>query len=110
VINFWAVWNKESLIELNYINKLKDKYKGHNQDLEFISISIDNNLIEWQNYIIANNIGGINFNIDLTMNNKGYLVQSVPRSIIIDKDFKIVEAFAPKLTSLDLEYIINSLL
>ncbi|MBN1111342.1 MAG: hypothetical protein JXA53_00315, partial [Bacteroidales bacterium] len=40
VINFWAVWNKESLIELNYINKLKDKYKGHNQDLEFISISI----------------------------------------------------------------------
>ena len=44
------------------------------------------------------------------MNNKGYLVQSVPRSIIIDKDFKIVEAFAPKLTSLDLESIINSLL
>jgi len=106
VINFWAIWNKESLIELNYINKLK----GYNQDLEFISISIDNNLIEWQNYIIGNNIGWINFNIDLTMNNKVYMVQSVPRSIILDKNFKIVEDFAPKPTSLDLESIINSLL
>jgi len=110
VINFWAVWNRESLKELNFINKLRDKYKDLNQELEFISISIDDNLIEWKNYIIANNIGGINFNIDISMNDKGYMIQSVPRSIILDKNFKIVDSFAPNPTSLEFESIINSLL
>lgn len=85
-IDLWATWCGPCIEEFPYLNELKEKYK--NQNIAFITLSIDENQILWRKTLPKLNAQGIQGVID---RNKldAYRVISLPRIIIIDKDFKI---------------------
>lgn len=86
-IDIWATWCGSCLKELPYLDSLRQKFKNNN-DIEIVSLSIDDDLKKWKNYLIKNNILTSQWIIDRTIL-KDYNVITLPRTIIIDKDFNI---------------------
>ncbi|GAB2763642.1 TlpA family protein disulfide reductase [Salinimicrobium soli] len=59
IIDFWATWCSPCLKEAPVFKRLATKYKS--SDVEFISISIDQNFNEWKNFISEKNWTGKNY-------------------------------------------------
>lgn len=52
VIEFWATWNKHCFKEKSQFRNLKGKYE--NDNVKFISISVDSEFSYWKNFITKN--------------------------------------------------------
>lgn len=59
IIDFWATWCVPCLKEAPLFKKVAEKYK--NSNAKFISISIDQDFLDWQNYILKNDWEGKNY-------------------------------------------------
>ena len=59
VIDFWATWCAPCLEEAPMFREIARKYESSN--VEFISISIDQEFAHWKNYISKNNWNGKNY-------------------------------------------------
>lgn len=95
-IDFWATWcNPCKALSPSY-GKLAERMAGHN--IKFIAVSIDNKAEVWQKYMAKN--PHHKEVIELYNNDKDFIhwfaIHSIPRFIIIDKNFKIRYAYAAK--------------
>lgn len=106
VIDVWATWCGPCKKESPYFEKLAEKYKG-NKKMKFISISIDTNLKAWEKYLAKHEKISEQLVCNRTEFEK-YILQGVPRFMVIDKEGKIIDAFAPVPSSGKLEKIIES--
>lgn len=107
-IDIWATWCEPCLKQMPAFELLKEKYKS-NPDIVFISLSIDDNLEAWKTNVTKRNAKGEQWFIN-RYKLKDYDVFSIPRAILIDKNFKVVEMKAELPDSKDVETQINSLL
>ncbi len=107
-INVWSLGCHSSVKEFPYLRQIQEQFR----DEKFIFLNINNgddtkNLSEY----INTNLGGINgsaggWNSEF---NKLYFVKYIPRYILIDKEGKIVDPFAPRPSSTQLLPLLKSL-
>ena len=99
-IDTWATWCGPCKREIPELQKLETEFHGKN--VEFISISTDQNLSQWEAFIAKQPMTGLQLhqseNFDESIS-KLYMVNSIPRFIVIDEEGKIVSADAPRPSS-----------
>ena len=98
-IDIWATWCEPCKAEIPFLKKLEDKY--HKKKITFVSISIDSEKDHnvWKEMVAEKELSGIQLFSDKDWNSefiKNYLVNSIPRFILIDPEGKIISADAPR--------------
>jgi thiol-disulfide isomerase/thioredoxin len=99
-IDFWATWCGPCRQEFPHIERLVEKYKD-NPNIEFIGISLDNNIGRWQNFLresgkaskMRQYIIPENFNSPFAIE---YNVKAIPRFMVFDKEGNIIDINAPR--------------
>jgi len=105
VIDLWATWCIPCLNEMPYFEKLKTQFKD-NPDVAFVALCVNDDLKKWQQNVLKQNRQGIQLFADRDQMIP-YKIITIPRTIIIDKDFKIVKMVGPELSSPQMsDYII----
>lgn len=104
VIDIWATWCGPCIGETPHFEKLNEKY---GDKLQFISISIDDNKKTWENYLNKHEHKIPQF-ISMRANFEAYNLSGVPRFIVLDKDGNIIDAWAAKPSTGELEKLINN--
>ncbi len=111
-IDIWATWCGPCIAEIPYLEKLQDEFRGV-KNIEFVSVSIDQNSEPWRKMVEAKNMKGLQlfaqgaWNSDVIAN---YRINGIPRFIIIDKDGKLVDGNAPRPSNPGTEQILKSLI
>lgn len=95
-LDLWFTTCSPCRKEFPYYEKIRKKYVDKN--IVFIAISLDIKEDVWKQYIKENKLGGIHLygNGWDTQFIKNYLIMDVPRYILIDKDHRILDIYAPK--------------
>lgn len=90
-IDVWATWCGPCRGEIPHLQKLEHQYKDKN--IHFVSISCDQDKSAWEKMVKEDKLGGIQLH-------KGgdksfmdaYMIRSIPRFILLDKEGKIIAA------------------
>lgn len=107
-LDFWATWCGPCKKESPYFEKLSKEYAG--KDVVFIPISTDTNHKAWIDYLNEHNKELKQYNcIDPKLRSE-WAILYIPRFVIIDKDFNIVDAYAPRPSEAAAKTLIDSLL
>lgn len=106
VIDFWATWCGPYMQEKPYWNELEELYKNNN-DVVMLSVSIDRFSV-FKNYFEKKKEGGKNQLQASAKELKAYKIDEIPRFFVIDQDFKIVNVFAPRPSSGNLDKLIKA--
>jgi len=104
VLDLWATWCGPCMAEKPFFEALEKKYHD-NDNIELISLSIDKEKV-WRKYFDKNEVVGNQLQINRSQLSE-YKVAAIPRFFVIDKDFKIVDVFAPLPSTGELEKLIN---
>lgn len=112
-VDVWATWCRPCRNEMPHLKKLKNNFKG--KPIEFVSISIDElkDRDKWEKFVLENSLNGIQLLADDAWKSKwikNLKVTSIPRSIIIGKNGKIIDPDSPKPSSSEIEPYLNELL
>lgn len=107
-VDLWATWCGPCMAEMPHYDSLKLKYKD-NPKVAFVSLSIDDGADPWKKSVTSRNAGGIQWLINRAKLD-AYNIVAIPRTLLIDKDFKIVNMNAPPPSSKEISSVINSLL
>lgn len=99
-IDTWATWCGPCKAEIPALQKLEEEY--HDKNIQFISISTDQSMQNWIDFLKKQPMGGLQAHN--TQNTSAsisalYKVNSIPRFILINQDGKIVTANAPRPSS-----------
>ena len=107
-VDLWATWCGPCLAEMPHFETLKEKYKD-NKNVALVSLSIDDGFELWKNNVTQRKADGIQWLIN---RNKldDYDIVTIPRSLLIDKNFKVVDMNAPVPSEKKLPSIIDDLL
>lgn len=94
-LDCWATWCGPCIQESPAFAALSEKYKD--KDIVFIQLSTDNSRKTWLSYLKQKESVVPQFN---SVDNEGlrvnWQIKYIPRFILIDKEFNIVESFAPR--------------
>ncbi|MCO5240210.1 MAG: TlpA family protein disulfide reductase [Chitinophagaceae bacterium] len=107
-LKLWATWCGPCLEEFPAYNSLKEIYKN-NDRIAFISLSIDTDIERWRQYLSKTNPEGIQLIVD-RQKLGAYRVEEIPRSILIDDEFKVRELIAPLPSSAKTKSLLDQLL
>jgi len=96
-IDVWATWCGPCKEQIPYLEKVAEKYHGKN--IEFVSISVDNDkdYDNWKAMIKEKQMKGIQLLADKQFKSEfvqKYLINGIPRFILIDPNGNIVESAA----------------
>ncbi len=92
-VDLWATWCGPCMQELPFFEKLKEQYKD-NPNIAFVSLSIESSDGPWKASLNKRKADGYQWLINRIKLN-AYNIVGIPRTLLIDKDFKIVEMSAP---------------
>lgn len=113
-IDVWATWCGPCLAEIPALKETEEAYHGKN--IEFVSISVDrpDAYDKWKQMVVDKELGGgvqlladNNFDSDFI---KDYVIQGIPKFILLDTEGNIVNANAPRPSDPKLKEVLNSLL
>ena len=91
-IDIWATWCGPCMGEMPYLESLKKKYDS-NTGIAIVSLSVDDTDKVWLKDLEKRKPGGIQWRIDRPKLSE-YEVLSIPRFILIDKNFSIADMHA----------------
>lgn len=97
-IDLWATWCGPCIKEIPSLKKVEEEYKGKN--IHFVSISMDDekDFNKWKKFVEKENLTGIQVIADDKANaliSKTFNVKLIPRFILLDPKYNIVDATAP---------------
>ncbi len=107
-IDIWATWCGPCMEEMPAYEKLKEAFKNDNR-IQFISLSIDDDKPLWKTSVAKRNAQGLQWFIDRAKLSS-YNIITIPRTILVDQHFKIVEMSAALPSSKNLVATLNKLL
>lgn len=107
-IDFWATWCGPCVKESPYFDALSKKFSG--KDIVFLPISTDTSRNAWLRYIEKKHKELTQYNTTDNKIKTGWAIFYIPRFVLIDKDFNIADAYAPKPSEAAAEKAINDLL
>jgi thiol-disulfide isomerase/thioredoxin len=110
-LDIWATWCKPCIEEIGPSNKLQKKLS--NKKIKFISVCIESKKESWSRIIKEKEFSGIQLFCPKTKEDifkENYLVESLPRYLIIDKNGKIHDFNARKPSDNELEQELLKLL
>jgi thiol-disulfide isomerase/thioredoxin len=105
-IDVWATWCGPCIQQIPHLKRVEKKY--HDKNIEFVSLSIDpvKDHAKWKKFVADKGLGGIQLFADNEWESefvKAYMIQGIPRFILIDPDGKIVSADAHRPSNPELE-------
>jgi len=112
-IDVWATWCGPCKAEIPSLKELEHKYSG-NPNIAFMSVSIDQmkDKEKWLKMIDAKKLGGTQLLADKDWKSgicEDYMIQGIPRFILIDKEGKIIDKNAPRPSSPQIKEILADL-
>ena len=94
-IDVWATWCGPCRGELPHLKKLEEAYKD--KDIHFVSLSCDQNKEAWEKMVTKDQLQGIQLHVGPNASFLDeYMINGIPRFIILDREGKIVKANAPR--------------
>ncbi len=98
-IDLWATWCMPCIREIPHLKKLEEEYAGKN--ISFVSISVDEqkDTTRWIKTIASQKMSGVQLIVDKDFESdflRKFIVNSIPRFILIDPKGKIVDRDAPR--------------
>ncbi|WP_291782738.1 TlpA disulfide reductase family protein [Cecembia sp.] len=96
-IDIWATWCKPCIEEHPYWDQLKADYED--QPVSFLTISIDENKEAWEKMVISKNMEGLQWIAEKAWRsdlNLHFMVNSIPRFILLDGEGKIIDPNAER--------------
>jgi thiol-disulfide isomerase/thioredoxin len=111
-VDVWATWCGPCKAEIPSLKELEKEY--HDKNIEFVSISVDKltDHDKWLKMVEEKQLGGIQLFADKSWNSDfvtGYLINGIPRFILIDTEGNIVSANAPRPSDPKLIEMFNNL-
>ena len=110
-IDIWATWCLPCRGEIPALKELEKKF--HGKDVAFVSISIDQNKVEWKEFVKSEDLKGVQLFAENAFESQfiqDYGIRQIPTFIIIDKEGKIVNADAPRPSSDEITGLLEGLL
>ena len=110
-IDVWATWCGPCKREIPYLKELEKEY--HDKNIVFVSVSVDeeNDKQKWVDFVKERELTGIQlFASGWSKITDDYIINGIPRFILIDKDGKIVDSNAPRPSSDEIKDLINEIL
>lgn len=107
VIDFWATWCGPCMAEMPAFTELEEKY---GEEVNFISLAVYCKEKDWQK--MATDFGfknNIYVGKDKSAQFDGWQVRYIPRYVVLDKDFNVIDADAPRPSSGQMETMILKL-
>lgn len=112
-VDVWATWCRPCLMELPSLKELEKEFHGKN--IEFVSISVDDakDKEKWRALVERENLKGVQLFSDNSWDSqfvRDYMINGIPRFIIIDKEGNIIDADATRPSNPETKQILKSLL
>ena len=93
-VDFWATWCGPCTKESPYFESLAKKFID--KDVLFLPISMDNSKKTWSKYLKSHSKELVQYHsIDPILKNE-WCIKGIPRFVLIDKNFNIVNAYAER--------------
>ena len=98
-VDVWATWCGPCKAQIPFLKQLEEKYRE--EDIAFVSLSIDQlkNISKWKDMIVDKELEGIQIIADKAWRSKfvtDYVIEGIPRFILIDKDGNLMDPMAPR--------------
>ena len=100
-VDIWASWCVPCLEEMPAYERLRDGLKD-NKDIALVSLSIDDSAVAWRKNLNARKAVGNQWHINRS-DLEAYNIVGIPRSLVIDRDFRVVEMNGPLPSSAQLQ-------
>ena len=111
-IDVWATWCAPCKAEIPFLKEIEKQY--HDKNIEFVSISVDKpaHYDKWIKMVNDKELSGVQLMADNAFSSefiKNYMIQGIPRFILIDPQGNIVTANAPRPSHEELKTLFNEL-
>ena len=111
-IDVWATWCRPCIGEIPALKETEKKYHGKN--IEFVSISVDRqgSFKKWKKMVKDKELGGVQLFADNDFKSKfmkDYVINGIPKFILLDPKGNIVNANAPRPSDSKLITLFNEL-
>jgi len=112
-VDVWATWCGPCKAEIPSLKKMEEKY--HEANIVFVSISVDTkkDYEKWKTFVTDKELGGVQLVADKDWSSdfvKAYLINGIPRFILIDPAGNVVQANAPRPSDPKLATLLDGLL
>ena len=109
-IDCWASWCGPCRAQIPHLKKLEHDYAG--KDIAFVSISSDDNRDKWKKTVEKEQLGGTQLIIQCATNNEFadyFIITGIPRFLLLDKEGKVYDAYAPRPSEPAIRQLFDSL-
>ncbi len=107
-VDLWATWCGPCLQEAPYYEALSTKF--NEEEIVFLPISTDRNSEVWLEYLESNPKQLKQYHSVDGKLQEEWSLQFIPRFLLIDQDFNIVNSYAPRPSDEETEELLSSLL
>lgn len=112
-IDVWATWCGPCIKEIPFLKKIEKDY--HNENIEFVSISVDkqSDRDKWRTMVDKEELEGVQLLADNDFKSdfvQDYLINGIPRFILLDTEGNIIKSNAPRPSNPELTKLFDDLL
>lgn len=107
-VDLWATWCGPCIEESPAFEALSEKYKD--QEILFVPVSTDTGKSKWLEYLSQHEKHLAQYNSTDQALKEGWCIMYIPRFILIDREFNIIDAYAPRPSSEEIVGLLDTLL